>query len=744
MARFRLHLPLHLPQKLPFQLVLIAPFLIQISVSVGLTGYLSFRNGQKTVNDLANQLTQRTNDVVSQHLASYLAGPPQITQAVTDEIYLGLLNSQDLPAIQRFLLRQVQNTNVTYVNYGLVNGDYVGAGHFGGQGENTFSETSARTQHKNSNYLIDAEGRPSKLLEIDPEYDHKQEGWYRRALQAKKAVWSEPYVWTDGTGTVSIAAGRPVFDAHYHFIGAVGVDLELADISQFLRSLNISSSAGIFIIERNGSVIASSNQEPPVKQVNQKIERLNVLNSQDPMMRATAQSLQRTFGGFETIQANQQLEFQFEGERQFVHVTPWKDRSGLDWLVVVRLPESNFTARINQNARTTLLLCIAALAVAILSGLLTSRKITQIIQKLNQASRSIAEGNLDQTVETSCIQELSLLSDSFNQMAHQLRDSFTALETINAELEDRVEERTIELQSALSDLQQTQFQLIQTEKMSSLGQLVAGVAHEINNPVNFIHGNLTHASQYMQDLLHLVHLFQQHYPDPDIEIQDELEAVDLEFLQGDSKKLFQSMQIGTERIREIVLSLRNFSRLDEAEFKTADIHEGIDSTLMILENRLKARPDRPAIQVMKDYGPIPPVECYPGQLNQVLMNLITNAIDALDEFNERRLPEEKAAHPSILRIQTELIEPQRLEIRISDNGPGMSAAVQSRLFDPFFTTKPVGKGTGLGLSISYKIITEKHQGQLKCISAPGAGATFVIDLPVRQVMVAEPKNPVSV
>ena len=289
-----------------------------------------------------------------------------------------------------------------------------------------------------------------------------------------------------------------------------------------------------------------------------------------------------------------------------------------------------------------------------------------------------------------------------------------------------------EVEHTLSDLQQTQMQLLQAEKMSSLGQLVAGVAHEINNPVNFIYGNLSPMREYSQNLLHLIQLYQQHYPNPVPEIQAEAAAIDLDFLQDDLIKTLDSMKLGTDRIRQIVLSLRNFSRTDEAEFKAVNVHEGIDSTLLILQHRLKVRSDRPEIHVIKDYSDLPLVECCPGSLNQVLMNILANAIDALEESNTNRTYQEIEAQPNQITVRTSTLNDQWVEIAIANNGPGIPEAIQQRLFNPFFTTKPVGKGTGMGLSISYQIITEKHGGKLKCSSSLGSGTEFMIQIPLRQ------------
>jgi signal transduction histidine kinase len=306
--------------------------------------------------------------------------------------------------------------------------------------------------------------------------------------------------------------------------------------------------------------------------------------------------------------------------------------------------------------------------------------------------------------------------------------SASQLEQAKNELENRVEQRTAELKQTLKELQTTQAQLVQKEKMSSLGQLVAGVAHEINNPVSFIHGNLNYVQEYTQNLLAFVELQRQYNSAPAPEILKAAEDIDLEFLQADLPKILSSMKSGTERISQIVLSLRNFSRMDEAEFKTVDIHAGIDSTLMILQHRLQATAARPEIEVIKDYGNLPLVACYAGQLNQVFMNILVNAIDALEERHD----EEIKNNPYQIIIRTDIVNTKWIEVALADNGIGMPSSIQQRVFDPFFTTKPIGKGTGMGMSICYKIIAENHQGKLECRSTPNIGTEFIIQIPWQQ------------
>ena len=349
--------------------------------------------------------------------------------------------------------------------------------------------------------------------------------------------------------------------------------------------------------------------------------------------------------------------------------------------------------------------------------------------------------------------------------------------------EAREREKSGQLEEALREIQRSQAQMIQSEKMSSLGQLVAGIAHEINNPVNFIHGNLDYVTDYARDLLDLVHLYNDEYSEASLDITEKLEEIDLDFVEDDLDKMILSMKRGTERIRQIVLSLRNFSRLDEAEMKPVDIHQGIESTLLILQNRLNGSQGLAEIKIVKEFGQLPDIACYASQLNQVFMNIISNAIDAIEIRNRKISAEEASSNTGIITIRTALMEREARTrrdpeeeglgnisaeesqltslatlsaaneitrddaiaspeldwavVEITDNGLGMTEEIISQIFNPFFTTKDVGQGKGLGLSVSYQIVVEQHGGKVKCKSEPGSGTTFDILIPINNRPIAQ-------
>jgi signal transduction histidine kinase len=361
---------------------------------------------------------------------------------------------------------------------------------------------------------------------------------------------------------------------------------------------------------------------------------------------------------------------------------------------------------------------LLSVGIAVLLATITSRAIAHPIETVTHvASAIVKESNLEIRTPVTSNDEVGSLATSLNQLVQWVDDSTQDLELARQTLEQRVEERTQELTQALRELQQTQAQLIQQEKMSSLGQMVAGIAHEINNPINFIYGNLDYAKRSINDLLILLELYRQEYPQPNGAIQEQSEAMDLDFLIADMPKMLSSLKSGAERIQEVVLSLRNFCRLDEAQLKRADIHEGLENTLLLVGHRIQ-----PNINLVKKYSQLPRIDCYPAQLNQAFINIISNAIDALEEVQGKAIP--------TIVIRSETIDNRWIRVSVWNNGAAIPEEVKERIFDPFFTTKSVGKGTGMGLAICYQIV-KKHQGKIEVTSEPEKGTEFAITLPIQ-------------
>jgi two-component system, NtrC family, sensor kinase len=381
----------------------------------------------------------------------------------------------------------------------------------------------------------------------------------------------------------------------------------------------------------------------------------------------------------------------------------------------------NPTLHLEQAEKNLLLsigsFCLSSLIIVLFIGFWLINMLTHRIKSLTKATQQLAEGDLSIRIPEDNKDEVGILAHGFNFMAEQL-----------TERDHKINLQMQELETTLLQLQMTQAQLIQSEKMSSLGQMVAGVAHEINNPTSFINGNISYAIEYTQSLLHLISLYQENYPTPPKVINDELRDIELDFLKEDLDKIFQSMQTGCQRITDIVLSLRNFSRLDEADYKKADIHEGINSTLMILNNRLNTG----AIKIIHEYATLPAIECYPGQLNQAFLNILTNAIDAIEDKSQQDIFKSNSQSRQIC-INTKVIGDDWVAIQITDNGVGMLNEIRSQIFDPFFTTKSVGKGTGMGLAIAYQVIVDKHRGVLECSSELGLGTSMIVKIPIHQM-----------
>lgn len=589
--------------------------------------------------------------------------------------------------------------------------------------------------------IFDIKGDVIAQTAGDPLGNHFNRSYIQAALKSRGAVISQPSI-SVSSERFSVYSASAIRDAKsQELIGFIRARMPVERLHQITQNYT-GKNIDYYLITPRGEVFLDANGYYSTSVLSDGRRATSKLRIEEVF--SSTKNLLNQKKSVALIAVNDRT-----NEKELLIYTPslsFNGQQDLGWQTVIA--QDYHLVSTSQRQLSYVLLAGTGLT-ALLVGAIAVYLATKVTKPVISAAKTVdemGEGQLDARVEIDGPRELKQLGNSINIMAQKiqqllverteksvaLRTAFNQLEIRSQELEQEVKER----QQAEEALRQSQAKLVQTEKMSSLGQLVAGVAHEINNPVNFIYGNIAHAQRYMHDLMNLLALYQAEYPNASPEITVEIEEIDLDFLKEDLVNLLGSMKIGAERIREIVKSLRTFSRLDEAEFKSANIHEGLDSTLLILQNRLKAKPEHPEIQVIKEYAELPSIECYPGQLNQVFMNVLSNAIDALDDYNSKRSQEAIKEEPSLIKIRTEVLDSQRVAIHICDNGPGISEKVQSKLFDPFFTTKAVGQGTGLGLSISHQIIAEKHGGQLQCFSRVGEGTEFVIEIPILQTVKA--------
>ncbi len=666
------------------QTVLIVPFVVQIFATVGLVGYLSFHHGQKAVNELVLRLQNEASSRVEQHLSSYLDKAKQVVKVNTNALELGLLDPKDLKVQGQFYCKQMQEFNVGFLNFGSTTGDLIGAGYRPTDRSLVIIEISLK-QYGNSDitvYTTDHQGNRLFPGENKGKYDYQNEAWYAETLKAEQPLWSQIFQWEKRPDILSVSFNYPVRDRNNQIIGVMAFDRRLSEISDFLRELKISPSGKIFIIERNGLIVASSSTEPPFTMTNGKSNRLQVLASKDPLILATAQYLQKRFRNFREINNSQHLElriknsnFFWQNQRQFIKVIPWRDEFGLDWLIVTVIPESDFMEQINHNTRLTIVLCLIALAIATAMAILTASLIARPIHQLNQASQAITRGQLQQKIQVKGIKELKKLANSFNSMAQQLQQSFDTLEQQNQELK--------------------RFDQLKDE-------FLANTSHELRTPLNGIIG-----------------------------IAESL-------LDGATGELPSPTQANLKlivssgcRLSNLVNDILDFSKLRhknvELQLKPIDLR-AVTQVVLTLSQPLANQKN---LQLLNSIPQdLPSAEADENRLQQILHNLVGNAI----KFTLSGTVDVSA---KVIVSDQELstLNTQQLAITVADTGIGIPEDKFDRIFESFeqvegSSVREYG-GTGLGLAVTKKLV-ELHGGKISVKSKQGEGSQFTFTLPISQ------------
>ena len=744
--------------------IVIVPFVLQIVGAVGLVSYLSFRNGQRAVEDLANQLTTEVDARIADHLDTYLPAPNQVNQLNEAAIALGHLDIADLSTMEQHFERQSQVFElISYIQWGGIDGEFVGLA-VNDDGSRNYQVTEQSGELRT--YSIKADGSRGELLKTAPDFDPRNRPWYTVPETAGKPAWTDIYAWVDPP-TLAITLGQPHYNDNGDFQGILATDLTLAQISDFLRSLTIGKTGQTFIFDRSGSMIATSSQEEePFRKTAEGPVQLLLSESQDSLTRATIAYLdQKLSGNLAQIEAAEQHTVEIEGRTHFLHISPLKDAYGLDWLTVVVVPEADFMEQIVANNRTTALLCLASLLLATGAGVLTARWVTKPILLLNEAAKNITAGNYDDTPELDRRDELGGLGRSFKIMALQLKTSFQKLQSVNKALEESQAElaktnRDLELQ-----VQQRTEKLVQSEKLAALGQLTAGIAHEINTPLGAIQASSNNIATALEDSMAGLPQLLRQLPETHLQTfldllavsqepqdlmssrearalrkawQKQLEAHEIDnsrvladllsamgiavqperflvLLQAsDNQEILEvayglsvisngttNIQLAVARAAKIVFALKSYTHQNHQEqLVLASIPETLETVLTLYQNQLKHN-----VEISRQYdASLAKIYCYPEPLAQVWTNLIYNALQAMD-------------YQGSLDIQIAECD-RHIVVSITDSGSGIPLEIQNKIFEPFFTTKGAGEGSGLGLDIVNKIV-QNHQGRIELESQPG-------------------------
>ena len=764
---------LRIARRQKLRTIVIVPFVLQIVGAVALVSYLSFRNSERAVEDLANQLTTEVDARIADHLDTYLPAPNQVNKLNQAALELDQLDVSNLRSMEKHFEHQSQVFElISYIQFGGVDGEFVGLA-VNDDGTRNYQVTENTGELRT--YSINPDGSRGELLKTAPDFDPRNRPWYTVPETAGQPAWTDIYAWVDPP-TLAITLGEPRYDQEGNLLGILATDLTLAQISDFLRSLSIGKTGQTFIFERSGRMIAtSSEQEEPFISTSKGPEQLLMYESKDNVTRETIAFLESELSGdLSRLETAEQHKLEIDGRTHFLHVSPLKDSYGLDWLTVVVVPEADFMEQIVTNNRTTAFLCLAALVIATGAGVLTARWVTQPILLLNEAAKNITAGNYDDTPELDRQDELGGLGRSFKIMALQLKTSFQKLQSANTALAISQEQlaetnRNLELQ-----VQQRTEKLVQSEKLAALGQLTAGIAHEINTPLGAIQASGDNiATALEQSMTRLPKLLRQLPEDQLVafldllaisqepremmssretralrkawqkqltaeEIEDPraladslsamgIPAASTRFLvllkASNSEEILDiayglsvitngtcNIQLAVKRAAKIVFALKSYTRQGHNDkLVLASIPETLETVLTLYQNQLKHN-----VEISRIYQPLPKIYCYPEPLAQVWTNLIYNALQAMN-------------YEGNLEIQMQECD-RNIVVSITDSGGGIPLDIQKKIFEPFFTTKGAGEGSGLGLDIVTKIV-RNHKGRIELESEPGR-TTFSVWLPM--------------